>query len=227
MGMTLSRLAELRHTPGILLAQKIVRRIPFRPIDVGRLCFLRLDRIPRVPPGLLRGPGSVRLATLDDLDALVLLRDQREVFLARFSEGDRCVVAEVGGRIAGYEWFCDRDVHEETAWGYRIDIPPGFLYAYDAFIDPRYRNSGIWLRFKAHLGHLMMESGHSGVLTFIDYGNWPSLRTHLRFGFRPVSEVFVLRILGKLVSRAFLVVLASGPSALGERVPGPLNPDAS
>ena len=199
--MTLNRLAELRHTPAILLAQKTLRRIPFRPIDVGKLCFLRLDAIPRIAPGLLRGPGRVRLATLDDLDALVALRGQRSVFAARFSEGDRCVVAEVSGQMAGYEWFCDRDTHEEEAWGYRIAIPPGFVYAYDAFIDPRYRNSGIWLRFKAYLGQLMIESGHIGVLTFVDYGNWPSLRTHLRFGFKPASEVFVLRILGKLLSR--------------------------
>jgi len=225
--MTLARLAELRRTPGILLVQKIVRRIPFRPLDVGKLCFLRLDTIPRVAPGLLRGPGRVRLASIEDLDALVALRDQRQVFLDRFAEGDRCVVAEVGGRIAGYEWFCDRDSHEETAWGYRIAIPPAFVYTYDAFIDPAYRNSGIWLRFKAHLGQLMMESGHVGVLTFVDYGNWPSLRTHLRFGFKPAGDVLALRILGKLLSRASKAASGFGPLATGGPEPEPLKPKAT
>jgi len=225
--MTLARLAELRHTPGILLAQKIVRRIPFRPIDVGTLRFLRLDNIPRVAPGLLRGPGHVRLAAIEDVDALVALRDQRQAFLDRFAEGDRCIVAEVGGSIVGYEWFCHRDSHEETGWGYRIAIPAGFIYAYDAFIDPRYRNSGIWLRFKAHLGRLMMESGHIGVLTFVDYGNWPSLRTHVRFGFKPAGDVFVLRILGKLLSRPSQAASDFGPSGRGEPVPGPLTPKAT
>lgn len=198
--MTAKRLTELRHTPPLLLAQKVLRRVPFRPVDVGKLCFLRLDKIPHIAPGLLRGPGVVRAATVRDLDALVAVRDQRDVFRARFAGGDRCAVAEVGGQIVGYEWFCDRDIHEETAWGYRIVIPAGYVYAYDAFIDPRYRNSGIWLRFKAYLGELMRETGHIGVLTFIDYGNWPSLRTHLRFGFGPDTEVFVIKILGKLVS---------------------------
>jgi len=200
--MTMKRLVELRHTPSLLLAQKILRRVPFRPVDVGKLCFLRLDKIPHIAPGLLRGPGVVRTATLDDLDALVAVRDQRDVFRARFANGDRCAVAEVGGQIVGYEWFSDHDVHEETAWGYRIVIPPGYVYAYDAFIDPRYRNSGIWLRFKAYLADLMPETGHVGVLTFIDYGNWPSLRTHLRFGFKPDTEVLVIKILGRLVSSA-------------------------
>ncbi|HEX7796916.1 MAG TPA: GNAT family N-acetyltransferase [Vicinamibacterales bacterium] len=200
--MTVKRLAELRHTPSLLLAQKVLRRVPFRPVDVGKLCFLRLERIPQIVPGLLRGPGIVRAATPDDLDALATFHNHRDVFQDRFAEGDRCAVAEVAGRIVGYEWFCVRDIHEETAWGYRIVIPAGYVYAYDAFIDPRYRNSGIWLRFKGYLADLMRETGHTGVLTFVDYGNWPSLRTHLRFGFKPDTEVFVIKILGKLVSSA-------------------------
>ena len=58
--MTVGRwrqLARLRHTPPVLLAQKLVRRIPLRPVDVGKLCFLRLDGVPRVAPGMLRGPA--------------------------------------------------------------------------------------------------------------------------------------------------------------------------
>ena len=200
--MRSGRLAELRHTPPLLVAQKILRRIPFTPVDVGRLCFLRLDRAPRVPPALLRGPGIVRHATLADIDALAILRKQRSMFLERFANGDAGVVAEIDGRVVGCEWFCASETHDETGWGYRIAVPPGFVYAYDAFIDPQYRNSGIWLRFKAHLGDWMRKSGKSGVLTFVDYGNWPSLRTHLRFGFRPDTEVLVLKIMGKLFSRA-------------------------
>lgn len=200
--MRSNRLAELRQTPAILLAQKILRRVPFKPLDVGKLCFLRLDKAPRVAPGLLRGLGVVRRATPDDLDALVLLRNQRSIFLDRLANGDYCLVAEVDGRIVGFEWFCERENHDETAWGYRIVIPPGFVYAYDAFIHPQYRNCGIWLRFKAHLGDCMTRTGKVGVLTFIDYGNWPSLRTHLRFGFKPDTEVFVVKIMGKLLARA-------------------------
>ena len=99
--MTVKRLVELRHTPSLLLAQKILRRVPFRPVDVGKLCFLRLDTVPQITPGLLRGPGIVRTATLEDLDALVAVREQRDVFLARFANGDRCAVAEVdAGRWA-------------------------------------------------------------------------------------------------------------------------------
>ena len=176
-------LSDLPRTPRLLLAQKMLRQVPFRHIDLGKLCFLRLDGRPHVPPALLRGDATVRRATLDDLPGLVKLRDRRDLFRARFATGDHCVVALSGGRIIGFEWFCEQPVHREDVWGLSIDIPGGLVYAYDAYIDPGYRNTGVWLRFKAFLGEWMTAAGKRGVLTFVEHGNWPSLRTHIRFGF--------------------------------------------
>ena len=42
----------------------------------------------------------------------------------------------------------------------------------------------------------MAACGKRGVLTFVDYGNWPSLRTHLRFGFEPTESVVAVRVIG-------------------------------
>ena len=71
-----------------------------------------------------------------------------------------------------------------------------FVYAYDAYIDPAYRNTGVWLRFKAYLAE-WMGARQAGVLTFVDYGNLASLRTHLRFGFEPSSTVFAVKAFGR------------------------------
>jgi L-amino acid N-acyltransferase YncA len=188
--------ARLRHTPLLLVVQKIVRRIPFRPVDVGQLCFLRFDGVPRVPPSMLRGPATVRFATVADLEELVHLQDKRAEFRARFAAGDHCAVAIVEDRIVGYEWFCDKATHRETAWGYTIAIPSGGIYAFDAYIDPAYRNTGVWLRFKAYLGDWMTATGKREVLTFVEYGNAASFRTHVRFGFRPSTTVLALKVLG-------------------------------
>ena len=190
------RAVTLSRTPRLLLAQKVLRRVPFRPVDVGKLCFLQLNGLPKVPPAMLRGHADVRFASADDLDALARLQDKKALFRTRFAEGDRCIIALVDGRVVGYEWFSDSAVHHETAWGYRITIPGGYIYAYDAYIDPAYRNTGVWLRFKSYLAEWMGACGKRGVLTFVDYGNWPSLRTHLRFGFEPTEDVFALRVAG-------------------------------
>ena len=190
-------LNRLRRTPLFVLLQMLLRLIPFRPVEIGKLCFLRLDGIPRVPPSMLRGPADVRLATADDVEELTSLQNRRATFLSRFAHGDFCVVAMIGGLIVGYEWFSEAAEHLEAVWGLTIAIPRNFVYAYDGYIHPSYRNSGIWLRFKGFLGHWMSASGKRGVLTFVDYGNWASLNTHRRFGFVPTSTVFVLKVFGK------------------------------
>jgi GNAT superfamily N-acetyltransferase len=195
-----ARVVKLRRTPSLLIVQKLLRQVPFRPVDIGKLCFLRLDGVPEIPRSRLRGPGVVRRGSDGDLNQLMRLRHQPDVFLDRFAAGDHCVVAEVGGRIVGYEWFCARSVHQEGSWGYRIDIPDGFIYAYDAFIDPAYRNAGIWVRFKAYLAELMTASRKRGVLTFVDYGNWASLGTHLRFGFRAEATVLAMKVFGRMIT---------------------------
>jgi len=218
------RVAALADTPGLLVAQKLLRRVPFRPVDIGQLCFLQLNGVPNVPSSMVRGHAEVRFATMRDLEALTRLQDKTSIFRERFAEGDRCVVAIVDDRIVGYEWFSDSAVHHEAAWGYPITIPGGFVYAYDAYIDPPYRNTGLWLRFKASLAEWMATRGKRGVLTFVDYGNWPSLRTHLRFGFEPTESVVAVRVIGLRLFRkvraigaatwSFLSWLAMHPASL-------------
>jgi GNAT superfamily N-acetyltransferase len=184
-------IAKLRRMPALVVFRKMAHVMPFTPVDVTKLCFLRLDAVPRVSPALLRGRTSA------DLDDLAALQDKRTIFESRFAAGDHCVVAVADGRIVGYEWFCEQRVHREGEWDYPIQIPAGCVYAYDAFIDPRFRNGGLWLRFKAYLGEWMAARGKRAVITFVEHGNVASWRTHLRFGFVPSVTVLAVRIFGR------------------------------
>lgn len=197
----MTTISRLRHVPLFLVLQRLLRLIPFRPVDIGKLCFLRFDGIPRVRNGMLRGSARVRLATPEDVDGLTRLQDRRGVFLSRFAQGDLCIVALIGSMIVGYEWFSEAAEHIEAVWGLTIAIPRNFVYAYDGYVDPAHRNTGIWLRFKGWVGDWMCAHGKSGVLTFVDYGNWPSLNTHRRFGFVPAGEVIAVRVFGRTFFR--------------------------
>jgi GNAT superfamily N-acetyltransferase len=187
--------------PAIAIVRGVCRLIPFRPFDVARLRFLTFAGVPRVPAAMLRGRAQVRAGTRSDIPGLALLQQTPEIFAARFDDGDHCVVAVAAGRVVGYEWFCDRSIHREAEWGYPIPVPAGSVYAYDAYIDRAYRNSGLWLRFKAYLGDWMAMHGKQQVITFVDDGNEASWRTHLRFGFRPADTVLAVRILGRRIFR--------------------------
>ena len=209
--MTVARavvaIAKLRRMPALVVFRKMAHVMPFTPVDATKLCFLQLDGVPRVSPALLRGRGAVRRGTVADLDDLTALQDKRAVFESRFISGDHCVVAVANGRIVGYEWFCEQPVHREGEWDYPIQIPSGSVYAYDAYIDPSYRNGGLWLRFKAYLSEWMAAHGKHAVITFVEHGNVASWRTHLRFGFVPTFTVLAVRIFGRTF---FKVELAEG-----------------
>ena len=84
-----SAIAKLRRMPALVVFRKVAHVMPFMPIDVTKLCFLRLDAVPHVPPALLRGRGAVRRGTSADLDDLAALQDKRAIFESRFAAGNQ------------------------------------------------------------------------------------------------------------------------------------------
>ncbi len=199
------------------MVRNLLQRVPFKPLDINCLYFLEYTGIPRRDATSGRAPCEVRRATLKDLQGITECQNTPEAFLKRFQVGDHCVVAVVDGRIVGYEWFCDKLTHSEERYTYEITIPRSTIYAYDAYILPEYRLSGIWLKFKTvYLRELMQSLDKRKIITMIDHGNRMSMSTHLRFGFKLVRKVFVLKLFGKTSSLEKAVHregLASPPQA--------------
>lgn len=201
----------------LVTARNLLQRVPFKPLDINCLYFLEYPGIPRQDATLGRARCEVRRATEGDLQGLAKCQNTPDVFLKRFETKDHCVVAVVDGRIVGYEWFCDKPAHLEERYTYRIAIPRYGIYAYDAYILPDYRLSGIWLKFKAvYLRDLMQSLHRRKIITMVDHGNHLSMNTHLRFGFRLVRKVFILKLFGKTFfweAKAHRDALASPHSA--------------
>ncbi len=178
----------------------LLQRIPFKPVDINCLYFLEHVGLPRRETVFRQVRGEVRGATLDDLHGITRCQNTPHAFLKRFQSNDHCVVAVVDGHIVGYEWFCDKPFHLEERYSYKIEIPPDAIYAYDAFILPEHRLAGIWLKFKTvYLRELMQGLRKRKIVTMIDHGNRMSMSTHLRFGFRLVRRVFVVKLFGKSI----------------------------
>ena len=192
------RMRHLRGRSMLVLLRNLLGRIPFKPIDVNCLYFLEYTGIPRPETGLSRTRYEIRRATLDDLPGLTECEQTPETFLKRFARNEQCAVAVSKGRIVGYEWFCDKSFHSEERYAYPIEIAPDAIYAYDAFILPEHRLSGIWPTFKAvYLRESMQRLHRRKIITMIDRGNYLSMKTHLRFGFQLIRRVFVLKLFGK------------------------------
>ena len=186
-----------RRSP-LVMVRLLLQRIPLKPVDINCLYFLEYAGVPRRGAAFGRARCEVRSATLADLQGIAKCQDTPDGLLKRFQSNDHCVVAVADGRIVGYEWFCDKPVHLEERYAYKIEIPPSSIYAYDAYILPEYRLSGIWLKFKTiYLRQLMQTLHKRRVITMVDGGNHLSMNTHLRFGFKLVRKVFMVKLFGK------------------------------
>jgi GNAT superfamily N-acetyltransferase len=180
------------------IVREILQRIPFKPLDINGLYFMEYAGLPPAAANLQRSRANVRSATLGDLEGLAACQNTRDAFLRRFSSNDYCVVAVFDGRVVGYEWFCDKPLYVEERYSLEIAVPSDGIYAYDGFILPEHRLAGIWVKFQSvYLRELMQKLHRQKIVTIIDYGNSLSMNTHLRFGFKLVRKIFVIRIFGK------------------------------
>jgi L-amino acid N-acyltransferase YncA len=149
--------------------------------------------------------------------------NKHEIFLKRFAAKEHSVVAIVDGKIVAYEWFSDKPFHIEERHLYKITIPLNAFYAYDAYILPEYRMSGIWLKLKLYSFDLMEKLGRDTVLSFINQENRLSMNTHLRFGFVPFRKVYGARFFRKAIFRE--IDIQETGNAIS--TPSPLNPRRS
>ncbi len=174
--------------------QSILNIIPFKPFRVSRSFMLLLDHVPDVRCS--RGVRTVRMATIDDVPALCMLENKPEIYKLWFERGEHCVVAIDNNSIVGVEWFSSAKWHVEENSGYKIVIPFDSIYSFSAFIKEEYRIRGIWIQFKIFIQNWMDQQGREKIITMIDYGNNHSLKTHVRFGFTIVKDVFTIGIFG-------------------------------
>ena len=193
-----SKLNQFRELPSLVVFRKLLQRIRIVPLDINRLYFLEYTGIPPDDSIFNRAGAEVRSANLEDLDGLTNCQNTPQTFLERFHSHDYCVVAVARSRIVGYQWFSDKRVYVEERYSYKIEVPPDTIYTYDAFIVPEYRLTGIWVKFHSvYLRNLMQRLHKRRIVTMIDHGNRISMKTHLRFGYKPFCTVLVIKAFGK------------------------------
>jgi hypothetical protein len=193
-----ARTRRVLGRPFLVNLRALLERIPFKPLELNCVYLLDYQGRPPQHAPLLRGPATVRAATLTDLEGLTGCQQRRREFLHRFQANDSCAVAVVDHRIVAFQWYCVKPRYEEERYQYRLEVPADSIYEYDVFILPEFRLGGIWFKFHClYLAELMDRLGRTRLIGMIDYGNRLSMNTHLRFGFQIFRRVVIIRIFGK------------------------------
>jgi GNAT superfamily N-acetyltransferase len=189
---------NLRDPPFIIL-QTLFSKLPSNSVGVIGFYLLQFGNASPQPNLPSRGRGAVRAATPEDAYEMGQLENKHELVLRRFAEKENAVVGVVDGKIVAYMWLSDKPFHIEDRYSYKINIPPNAVYAYDAYILPEYRISGLWTRLMLYAAGLMQKLDRDQLIALIDYQNRHSFNTHMRFGFLPFRNVYGIQLFRKTI----------------------------
>lgn len=177
-----------------LKVKKILNVFFFNWLDIVMFYRLQYEGVP--PEVNARSSATIREAFLEDIAEMEKLALRPYTFRERFTNGDRAVAALFDGKIVGFEWFCTSSSHIETVTKFVVAVPGDAIYAYDAFILPNFRLSGIWGKFQSKLRDIMLETSKNRIITLIDIDNKMSIATHLRYGYEITNEIMSFRVGG-------------------------------
>ncbi len=189
-------LNKIRGKKRLLFFRILRANLPWIPINAGKLFFLKYDGL---PANVTRTPfkGNVCWASEEHVHALAQCCNKPDVFRKRFDYGNHCLMAlNENKTVVGYEWFSLNSDYHECKYNYDFSIPDDTVYAFDAFILNEYRMQGIWNIFKEKLSELMQQNKRNKIITYIEFGNLQSFKTHFRYGFE-IYEMVDIMNLGK------------------------------
>jgi hypothetical protein len=189
----------MQRVPALVMLQKVFRRLPFAAFDVNCLHCLEFEMPGAGQCTFSNAQLEIREGTFLDLDRMALCQNFPDRLSERFEAHEHCVIAAIGTKVIGYQWFCDKPTRIEERYGYPVEIPADALYGYDAFVLPQYRRMKVWTAFHtAYLNALLARLHRRRVIVMVDQSNVVSMRAHLRLGYKLFRKVYVLKFFGKV-----------------------------
>ncbi len=137
------------------------------------------------------------LASNADIDQLCERFPERASrFRERHADGQECYVFHDQGRVVARQWLIPDRASYASLSGWTF-VPPTrpAVWVHDLFVDPGYRVRGHFVGFMNNA--LRKRDGRSPhVYAEVHFRNEASLRSCMRYGFEPIHEVTVWRLLG-------------------------------
>lgn len=195
MGKIDTAIGMLRERDRSTLRATLTRALlPAWLFRVNELVILRLRKRPRLPRPLDR--IHVRWASRDDERALQRIRPRREGYGANFDAGSWCLLGEVEGEPASFNWFEVGPWHRSRTNAYRFRLGQEAAWAWGFEVVPRFRMSGIFVKQWAVAVDALAEHGIDTIYGAVQVDNPGSVAAHERLGFEELYRFRVTRVAG-------------------------------
>lgn len=143
----------------------------------------------------LAGPATFRFGTADDLMSLTQKTHdygpaEKRFGLERLEQGDSLVLGEWDGALVFYGWL----MYGQMDLDQNVPLPtvPDAAYSYKLFTVPQARGLRICAGYYSFVESWLEQRGYGRLICRISPGNDPSIRGHLRVGFRPCGTLWKL-----------------------------------
>jgi len=199
---TRSLAKKIQNKSALWLIKRAFDKISILPVSIRLLYFFKYtgEHKSKLIP---RFSGTIRWGSEQDLPGILRCSNpgKNNIYLDRFKQGEKCLVAiDKDGNTAGYGWLSLKQAHTEDKTNIVFEFPQQSIYAYDIFVQPRYRLTGLWVG----LIQLILNSEYydptSGLYCFVSHGNHASLRPHIRYGFELFEQQTIVTVLNRSFS---------------------------
>lgn len=113
--------------------------------------------------------------------------------------GGNGLIAKVDGRILGFQWWADNtigtDFEDTNLRCMRSDakLNDDEVYAFDIFLDPRYRGCGYGGEFQRRLFVELKKQGYNRVIAWVLEENTRARRSYRRMGWEERQKLVIRR----------------------------------
>src|SRR5579885_2164473 len=163
---------------------KVLRGIEVRAVDPK---FLSCDAKYR---GMFLSPGMIRKFAQDPDYEL-----SQEFLETALAQGDECYGLLEGDELAAYGWYSNKPT--TSSWpDLAIRFSPSYMYMYKGFTHARHRGQRLHAVGMTRALLEYLNRGYAGIISYIEWNNFDSLKSCLRMGYRQFGNVYVIKLFG-------------------------------
>lgn len=187
--------------------------VPARVFRINEMVIVRLTE-PRPLPRVLENV-KIRWASIEDEPLLQRIRPRKKGYRANFESGSLCLIGEVGGEPASFNFFERGEWHVSNSNAYRFALGPRAVWAWGFEVHPRFRMSGVFAKQWNRAVPMLRELGYERIYGSIQGDNPRSLKSHRRLGFEFLYRFKLWRLAGLVRYRVRPESGAEGPALVG------------
>ena len=196
--------AEFRSQVSTFGFWSALRALAFRALrPVIDFKVLRAMCISAVTSGFLEPPPDLNADFLDRETLRRMTAESKYDLSAEFLEdalakGDECYAIKDGDQPAAYGWYA----HSPTLMndGLMVHFDPAHVYMYKGLTLDAYRGRRLHAIGMTRALAAYRERGFKGLVTYIESDNLNSLKSAYRMGYVDFGRVFLIRILGRVLT---------------------------